>query len=509
MSLSNSLGPQNFDDIQGNILRGYRSGLVRHLILQVADRHKARQFLKAAAGVPAHLSAVAVSFAGSGQPPGVPAITRATLWNSANGTRPESFFNIGVTCAGLKALGTPPASIATFPPEFREGMHVRAGKLGDFGDSAAACWPTPFDRPYDVHLIASIYADDDAVLDRVETAIGDFGQHGFLKIGVRDGRGLAHHKVFFGYRDGISQPNFGAEVNPRRSEERQVRDPLGTVLLGYETGLEGLAFRVPQPEALGKNGSFNAFRVLAQDVVAFEAFLDTAADSLTTAKDLGKLSADTLHEWKQWLEPFAPNVLRDNLREFVAAQMCGRWRNGAPYDPKPGQNPFIPPDVPPPGLERVNLFNNFNYGPDSACPAGAHMRRGNPRGGQIVQRAANFTRRIVRRGMSYGPDFTPGDSDDGEERGLLGNFICASLSSQFEALMSDWINLGLQDPTITGDNDPLLGAHSAETSRFVLKLPGDMKFPLHGLSRFITTRGGAYAFLPSLTAIRHLACLTT
>ena len=30
--------------------------------------------------------------------------------------------------------------------------------------------------------------------------------------------------------------------------------------------------------------------------------------------------------------------------------------------------------------------------------------------------------------------------------------------------MCDWLNLGLQDPDITGFNDPLLGANEPETS---------------------------------------------
>ena len=58
--------------------------------------------------------------------------------------------------------------------------------------------------------------------------------------------------------------------------------PLGTVLLGHPTNLEGLMWRVPQPEMLGHNGTFNAFRVLKQDVVGFEKYLDQAASHLLT-----------------------------------------------------------------------------------------------------------------------------------------------------------------------------------------------------------------------------------
>ena len=69
-----------------------------------------------------------------------------------------------------------------------------------------------------------------------------------------------------------------------------------------------------------------------------------------------------------------------------------------------------------------------------------------PRGARIVQRSANYTRPLVRRGMPYGPPYDPARPDDGHRRGLLGNFMCASLIAQYEAVMYDWINLGLQDP---------------------------------------------------------------
>ena len=76
----------------------------------------------------------------------------------------------------------------------------------------------------------------------------------------------------------------------------------------------------------------------------------------------------------------------------------------------------------------------------------------------------------------------------------------------------DCLNLGLQDPDITGANDPLLGANTPETSCFDLTVGnpdgtvGTIR--LRGLPRFVTCRGGAYLFLPSLPAIRSLAKLS-
>jgi hypothetical protein len=124
-----------------------------------------------------------------------------------------------------------------------------------------------------------------------------------------------------------------------------------------------------------------------------------------------------------------------------------------------------------------------------------------------VQRVANNSRRLVRRGVPYGPAYDPAKRNrDGPEpeRGLLGNFIGASLGAQFEAMSCDWLNLGLQDPRITGSNDPIVGANDPGTSWFDLPLKSGGTIRLRGLPQFVWTRGGAYTFLPSLSAIRFL-----
>jgi hypothetical protein len=112
----------------------------------------------------------------------------------------------------------------------------------------------------------------------------------------------------------------------------------------------------------------------------------------------------------------------------------------------------------------------------------------------------------VRRGVPYGSEYKPGQPDD-VPRGLLGNFLCASLAAQFEAVQSDWLNLGLHDPRISGSNDALSGANDPTTSRFEIPIDGKSSVVLQGFSSFVTTRGGAYTFLPSLTALRWIADL--
>ena len=463
----------NFADVQGNIVRGYRGKpRVRHLVLEIADRIAARRWLAACA---------------SGGD-NVPQITTGD-WGA---DKPVTCFNIGLTYEGLRALGTPDSSLETFPNEFIEGMHARTLKLGDVGESAPENWPAPFKDPKRIHLVATIYASDIAQLNQVQDQALADGRTLRLLGGALDGCSFPDDLVHFGYRDNLTQPRFAGVHDAERYADGQPKAPLGTVLLGHPTNFEGLEWRVPEPEQLGHNGTFNAFRVLKQEVVAFEEFLGTAADHLlsqASVDELLPLGADAIG---QGLSP------RDALREVVAAGICGRWRGtGTPLALSPDRPNLLP------GMS----LTDFDYD-SSRCPYGAHIRRCNPRGGQIVQRVANNSRRLVRRGMPYGPLYDPANPRDPElERGLLSNFIGASLGAQFEAMSCDWLNLGLQDPRITGSNDPMLGANDLKTCWFDLPLRSGRTIRLRGLPRFVQTRGGAYTFLPSLSAIRFLGSL--
>lgn len=468
----------DLSDLQGNILRGYtRKPYVRYLILEIADRIAARRWLADAVSGRDH----------------VPQITTGD-WGQA---RPDTCFNIGLTHEGLRALGVPGYSLAMFPNEFIEGMTARALKLGDVGASAPETWPSPFDKPERIHIIASIYAENIGQLNQVQQRA--LARNALTLLGTREGESFADDAVHFKYRDNIMQPRFEGVHDPERHADGQPMAPLGTVLLGHPTNLEGLLWRVPQPEILGHNGTFNAFRVLKQDVVGFEKYLDQAATDLLAHPQVDEvMPPGTELNICQMLSVASPSR-HAALREVVAANLCGRWRDGTPL--------ALSADTPDPSTVKAK----FDYDEKSRCPYGAHIRRCNPRGGHIVQRVANNSRRLVRRGVPYGPAYDPAtpDNADEPERGLLGNFIGASLGAQFEAMSCDWLNLGLQDPRITGSNDPITGANDPATSWFDLPLKSGGTIRLRGLPEFVSTRGGAYTFLPSLKAIRYLGSLTT
>jgi deferrochelatase/peroxidase EfeB len=472
-------------DVQGNILKAYGRtyGHVRHVVLRVVDRVAAQ-------------AALAAMVDGDRSTPEITSAERAP-----GDTGAAWCLNLGMTHHGLRALGVPKDSLASFPPEFRQGMAARAAKLGDVGDSAPEHWIGGLADTDRVDVIATIHGrrrcDIDPISDQL-IATGD--GRAFELVSTFDGDALEadgdgngpYRQVHFGYLDGISQPRFPGIHDPGDYDRRSFA-PLGAVLLGYPTAVDHVRWRVPSPEPLGFNGSFNAFRVLRQDVRAFEAFLGATAR---------ELSADA---GGQIVTP-----------ALVAAKLCGRWRNGVPLTLAATEDELrtVSAHLATLGAkERRTCLNSFGYrdadADGSRCPIGAHIRRSNPRDAHIVQRGTNLTRQVVRRGMPYGPRYRPtadgADPDRDRPRGLLGNFLCASLSAQFEALQFDWLNLGLQDPRITGTNDPLVGVNGEGAGRFVWPRAGEPPIVLHDLSRFVTTDGGAYTFLPSRSAVRWIS----
>jgi hypothetical protein len=107
--------------------------------------------------------------------------------------------------------------------------------------------------------------------------------------------------------------------------------------------------------------------------------------------------------------------------------------------------------------------------------------------------------------MPYGPAWAPGH-DASAERGLLGQFFCASIEDQFEHLLGQWadrVPLGSAD--LGGARDPFIGAHQPGDGPFLVPLLGQRPLALTGLQAFARTRGTAYLFYPSASTLDGIA----
>ena len=445
------------EDIQGFIMRSYAMPALRVFVLKVEHAILAGRFLGAL-----------VSGDSS-----VPRLTTAVPWVE----KPDVCVNIGFTHAGLAALGLAGDGLASFPEEFAQGAVSRAARIGDVGSSAPELWKKPL-ADADVHALLFVFAQTEAALETASDRLRAQFAPGpaFSELAVLEGRGLSGNVGHFGYRDGFSQPAIEGGPPPVVPDLLPTAPP-GEFLLGYQSQYDRFTYPMPQPETLGRNGSFVAFRVLEQDCAAYERFLTGA--SAQTGLD----------------------------RELVAAKLCGRWRNGVPLSLSPTTpNADLSPEQ----------FNAFDYAPTEQlpdayddrrgdrCPIGAHIRRMNPRHSMVAGNSG-LKRRIVRRGLPYGPPFDPDNPDDGVERGLLGLFIGVSLKDQFEFLMSDWANKGTFAPGLRGTRDPVLGDNSSSDAKFLLPVAGAPTVEITGLSRFVACRGAAYCFLPSVTALSFLS----
>jgi Dyp-type peroxidase family len=116
-------------------------------------------------------------------------------------------------------------------------------------------------------------------------------------------------------------------------------------------------------------------------------------------------------------------------------------------------------------------------------PPGSHARKAHPAAGFVPER-----RRIVRRGIPYGP---PYDEDANADRGLIFNAFMASIDRQYEYVQILWANR--EDfPGPGAGHDRVIGAPRAGTYA-------------PSTTRFVTTRGAVYALAPGIRGLRELA----
>jgi Dyp-type peroxidase family len=467
-------------DIQGIIVSGYgHLSHSKYLFLRIEDAGKVKAWLRS--------------------------LLQRQQITSCRDAKPPQTVNLALTWTGVQKLGGPEDLLHSFAKEFIEGMTEpnRSRQLGDFGINAPTQWEHPWQpdaEPIDLLLI----------LQTSETALDSFYEqyqtqlepNGLKLLTVETGDIPLNHKEHFGFHDSISQPVI--EGSPQESKSRCNAQDLikaGEFVLGYlnedgnypptptvaDSGCAAIAQDQTQalpllPETalkdFGRNGSYLVFRKIAQDVAGFRKYFQ---ESFSTPEE----------------------------GERMAAKMVGRWPSGAPLVQAPDADPLKDHDDTNDGLADSN---DFIYRPEDAqglrCPFSSHIRRTNPRDslGQDAEESIKDTRRrrLLRRGAVYG-DFLPEGvtEDDGTPRGLLFFCINANIRRQFEFVQQGWVNA----PTFNGlynERDPLVGYNPDGSNRTMI-VPQDPLSKNLNLPNFVTLKGGAYFFLPSLSALGFLA----
>ena len=539
-------------DIQGNIHRAYgRFGFphMRHLFFNIADAQGGRDFVDGARGWVTSAAPWAPA-----EGPAAPGLAK----------KPKIAVNIGFTYLGLRALCLPTRTLSRLPDEFTDGMARRANILGDWGDSAPEHWDKawhynahepagqvhvwislnspggPDGRPTpDLDAWTKVFMDLAAHCGGV-TPLGGHGADGLAAWQDSSARmeagpdGAMHPtaKEYFGFTDGISDPVFNGQFDKAEDSlqavgggkiaegvfsERTSWSPLetGEFLLGHAD--EGQEFPVAtHPAGFARNGTFVAYRKLEENVAAFDADMRRQADV-----------------WMKVTGETDPMI----ALETVQAKVCGRWTSGIPLMAAPTwadhlnvlkewADAFAIMARRPKTLaerRRLNdlekMLTGFRYGDDpdgKICPLGAHMRRANPR--DMLDPKADKThgastlvnrRRILRRGLPY--------QDANGDKGVIFLAVCASLFRQFEFIQQQWMNYGL-DFDAGNDGCPMIGNRprpgpaaeadgSMAASKHVIPAGPANAVPVIAadLPQFVTTKGGDYFFLPSLTALRMIA----
>lgn len=441
-------------NLQGLIVRGYTHPHSTHMLFRFPGRAAATAFVKAL----------------------LPRLQSGADWGAK---KPAAMLNVGLTFAGIQTATTLGNDLKRFPMVFQKGPASKLSQdaLFDLGDSAPANWWAKNFAQSDLHCIVHAYAmDADAEKEIVAFIAGAAESAGVTELfGTGDKSRftqsqLPDDQVQFGFRDGISNPAPAWPVPGKPFDA----GTLDNFVLGYPACTPfspGPAGDNPTAR-FARDGCYNAFRVLAQDVTAFEAFLDEAAKAVVTT--LGKTPAEA--------------------REWIAAKVMGRWRNGSPL--------VLSPDAPDDATRDEKIFG---YGDDAAglrCPIAAHARVSNPRDQPVFP--ADFpVPRLIRRGMPYGP----AGLEPGADRGLIGLFLCGALDRQFEMIYG-WMNKNtFSDVFRPGFNtqDAVVGARAVRGVERMFVVPtaeGDIKC---ALPQFLTTRGTAYCLLPSVASLEAIA----
>jgi len=443
---------------------------------------------------------------------------------------PKRVGMLALAPGALAKSGLSPEGLATFPFAFRDGMAspARSKILADTGDDQPAQWLWGAKGEIDAALV--LYGKTSRDLAAAEAqAKKDLAAAGgrlahrvplqrLIPEAQQSGHGLKNQdEEAFGFADGVSQPIIKGTRRWRNERDRIHEVDPGEFILGYpdnrgnlpltptvasETDpANHLATIAPPAEGgyapdlthshanfdrdLGRNGTYLVIRQLQQDIAAFEKTLDTVCNAAAR-------------------HPGAPPLPTPRLREWIAAKMVGRWRDGTslvryPHRPGTGWDKEF---------DHIEPDNDFLLGAEDPaglrCPFGAHIRRTNPREsfqpGSMEQLAISNRHRILRVGRRYAA-YKPERAAKAEAEGLM--FMCfnADLERQFEFIQQTWV-MAPQFHGLDNEVDAILG-RGLKMGRITIPTPeGPLQVP--GLADIVRVRAGGYFFVPSKSALDYL-----
>ncbi|MDQ4018996.1 MAG: Dyp-type peroxidase [Actinomycetota bacterium] len=467
-----ALSLRESDDIQGNILAGLRKDRQTFLFLELPDEARGRAWLGdlVPRGGPSRIASTRE----------VAAFNRefSEARRKLGGADPEGFkavwVNLAVTASGLGKLAPRLRPGWERFHAFTEGPVARAARLRDRGPSEPARWVVG--RPDQaIDALLTVAADDPADLRlEVERMHALAFRHGVALVSQQDGATLPGARGYehFGFKDGISQPGVVGfdEADDNRWTKGDAMIAAGEFVLGYVRAGGRAPWDHP---AWMRDGSFQVFRRLRQDVHGW---------------------------WARVAEAVRELPGRDSMTEdLLGAKLVGRWRSGTPLARAPERE-----DV---SAGERSHNNDFDFDGDAdgrTTPRFAHIRKMYPRDAAL----RDDRRRILRRGIPFGPPFNP-PADRGRggdaERGLLFNAFMASIDEQFEHLQGAWANAPDFPGIAVGDRkrdgpDPVIGDDEAPL-RLVRARHADAEIEFR---RFVETTGAVYAFAPSIRTLRDL-----
>ncbi|WP_372784731.1 Dyp-type peroxidase [Phenylobacterium sp.] len=428
--------------------------------------------------------------------------------------------HVAISAPGLRALGLAEAVVRGFSPEFVSGMAAdaaRSRRLGDVGPNAPEHWDWGT-AAWEPHLLVMLFAEPGGLGPFRAGVVTPAFKQAFevreLAAATLDGNEP------FGFVDGISQPqvDWAAARTPSTADDLDYGNQIaaGEFVLGYANeygritnrpllnpgqdagGMLPRAPDAPDRADLGRNGSYLVLRQLDQDVRGF---------------------------WR-----FAAA----NGGQPLAEAMVGRRLDGQPL--VAASSTTIRGVGPKADDVRLNSFDFDSDQLGLACPFTGHIRRANPRTGDLpggdqgllkfllgmlglgVDRRADTIassrfHRLLRRGRKYGQTLSPAEAADpaapDPKAGLLFVSLSANIQRQFEFVQGAWL-ASAKFGGLTGEQDPLLGVR--------LPFPGDQRTDgfrqpqaagpcreIEAMPQFIRMRGGGYFFLPGLRALKFIA----